>query len=71
MWSKQHRISKAGKPFGSVIEDYHASQRFMLFGDDYLKFKDYVVEGWFVFVRGSVEPPLGRPQRRRIQGAAH
>jgi DNA polymerase-3 subunit alpha len=52
----QHRISKAGKPFGSVtIEDYHASQRFMLFGDDYLRFKDYVVEGWFVFVRGSVE----------------
>ena len=52
----QHRISKAGKPFGSVtIEDYHASQRFMLFGDDYLKFKDYLVEGWFVFVRGSVE----------------
>lgn len=52
----QHRISKAGKPFGSVtVEDYRASQRFMLFGEDYLKFKDYVVEGWFVFVRGSVE----------------
>jgi DNA polymerase-3 subunit alpha len=27
----------------------------MLFGEDYLKFKDYIVEGWFVFVRGSVE----------------
>ena len=27
----------------------------MLFGEDYLKFKDYLVEGWFVFVRGSVE----------------
>ena len=52
----EHRISKSGKPFGSVtIEDYRASQRFMLFGDDYLKFKDYIVEGWFVFVRGSVE----------------
>ena len=52
----QHRISKAGKPFGSVtVEDYHGSQRFMLFGEDYLKFKDYLVDGWFVFVRGSVE----------------
>ena len=52
----QHRISKAGKPFGSVtIEDYRGSQRFMLFGEDYLKFKDYLVEGWFLFVKGSVE----------------
>ena len=52
----QHRISKAGKPFGSfTIEDYRGSQRFMLFGEDYLKFKDYLVEGWFLFVRGSVE----------------
>jgi len=52
----QHRISKAGKPFGSVtLEDYRGSERFMLFGEDYLKFKDYLVEGWFVFVRGSVE----------------
>lgn len=52
----QHRISKAGKPFGSfTLEDYRASQRFMLFGEDYLKFKDYLVEGWFVYVKGSVE----------------
>ena len=52
----QHRISKAGKPFGSfTLEDYHHSERFMLFGEDYLKFKDYLVEGWFVFVRGTVE----------------
>jgi DNA polymerase-3 subunit alpha len=52
----QHRISKAGKPFGSVtVEDYRGSQRFMLFGEDYLKFKDYLVEGWFLFVKGSVE----------------
>lgn len=27
----------------------------MLFGEDYLKFKDYLVEGWFLFVKGSVE----------------
>jgi DNA polymerase-3 subunit alpha len=27
----------------------------MLFGEDYLKFKDYLVDGWFLFVRGSVE----------------
>ena len=51
-----HRIAKSGKPFGSIIiEDYHGSQKFMLFGEDYLRFKDFCVEGWFVFIKGSVE----------------
>ena len=27
----------------------------MLFGEDYLRFKDFCVEGWFVFIKGSVE----------------
>jgi DNA polymerase-3 subunit alpha len=52
----QHRIAKSGKPFGSfTLEDYHHSERFMLFGEDYLRCKDYLVEGWFVFVRGAVD----------------
>ena len=51
-----HRISKAGKPFGRfTLEDYHASSEFSLFGKDYLACKAFLVPGWFVFVRGSVE----------------
>jgi DNA polymerase-3 subunit alpha len=52
-----HRLSKQGKPFGNfTLEDLNGSERFALFGDDYMKFKDYLVEGWFVWVRGAVEP---------------
>jgi DNA polymerase-3 subunit alpha len=52
-----HRISKQGKPFGTFsLEDLHGTEKFSLFGDDYLKFKDFLVEGWFVWVRGQVEP---------------
>ena len=52
-----HRLSKQGKPFGNfTLEDLHGTERFALFGDDYMKFKDYLVEGWFVWVRGAVEP---------------
>ncbi len=51
----EHRTSKAGKPFGSItIEDYTGSERFMLFGEDYVRFREYLVEGWFVFVKGTV-----------------
>ena len=51
-----HRIAKSGKPFGSfILEDYHGSYRFMVFGEEYIRFKEYMVEGWFVMVRGQVE----------------
>ena len=52
----EHRMSKAGKPFGSMtIEDYFGSHRIMFWRDDYLKFKDYMVDGWFLFVKGKVQ----------------
>ncbi len=56
----EHRISKAGKPWGKfTLEDYHSSQEFTLFGEDYINLKDYMVEEWMVMVAGSV-------QRRRV-----
>ncbi len=58
----EHRTSKAGKPFGSVtLEDYSGSERFMLFGEDYVRFREYLVEGWFVMIKGMVrERSFGR-----------
>ncbi|NGF57438.1 DNA polymerase III subunit alpha [Parapedobacter sp. SGR-10] len=50
-----HRISKAGKPFGSfIIEDYSDSYDMAIFGEDYVKFKGYLQEGYFVQLRGMV-----------------
>jgi len=48
-----HRMTKKGKPFGTLqLEDYTDSYMFFLFSDDYLKFKQYLVDGWFLFLQG-------------------
>ncbi len=56
-----HRIAKSGKPFGSlIVEDYSEQFELTLFGDDYLKFKPYLNEGLFLFIRGKVQERYGR-----------
>ena len=51
-----HRVSKNGKPFGSfIIEDYSDSYDIVVFGEDYVKFKGYLQEGFFVQIRGLVQ----------------
>lgn len=51
----EHRTSKAGKPFGKfTLEDYTGNYTFTLFGEDYLKFRNFMNIGWFLFVEGSV-----------------
>ena len=51
-----HRTTKTGKPFGTLtLEDYHGSFTFFLFGEDYVKFKEYFMTGWFLFLTGKVE----------------
>jgi len=50
-----HRTTKNGKPFGTLtLEDYHGSFTFFLFGDDYVRFKEYFMSGWFIFLTGQV-----------------
>ncbi|MEQ8927306.1 MAG: DNA polymerase III subunit alpha, partial [Fulvivirga sp.] len=50
-----HRTTKGGKPFGTLtIEDYNNNFTFFLFGDDYVKFKEYMMQGWFLFLQGRV-----------------
>lgn len=52
----EHRIGKNGRPWGGMtMEDYVGSRRFPFWGDDYVKFKDFMVEGWFLFVKGKVQ----------------
>lgn len=50
-----HRMTKNNKPFASFeIEDYTGTQKFFLFGEDYLKHKHLINDNQFVFVRGRV-----------------
>jgi len=52
-----HRTTKTGKPFGTLtMEDYHGGHTFFLFGDDYVRFKEYFMTGWFLYISGSVHP---------------
>jgi DNA polymerase-3 subunit alpha len=56
MANVQHKTTKTGKPFGTfVLEDYSDNYEFALFGDDYIKFRNLLGEGFFVQVRGSIE----------------
>jgi DNA polymerase III subunit alpha len=51
----EHRTTKNGKPFGKFyLEDYTGNTSFMLFGEDYLKFKNFLNIGWFLFIEGAV-----------------
>ena len=51
----QHRTTKNGKPFGSmVLEDYSDSFEVVLFGEDYVKLKQFFTDGYFIQVRGTV-----------------
>ena len=50
-----HRVTKTGKPFGILtVEGYDDSNTFYLFSDDYIRFKEFMVNGWFLYIKGVV-----------------
>ncbi len=54
--SASHRLTKNGKPFASfIIEDYSDSYDMAVFGEEYVKLKGYLQEGYFVQLRGLVQ----------------
>ena len=59
--SVEHRISKNGKPYGTVIiEDFTDSYNFIFFSDDYVKYKNFFEEGWFLFLKGKMKNKWNR-----------
>ncbi len=52
----QHRVSKQGKGWGLfTIEDYNDSFEFRIFGEDYLKFRHFLIKNNFVYVRSYIK----------------
>src|SRR6195952_1049481 len=52
----QHKTTKTGKPFGTfVLEDYNESYEFAMFGEDYIKHKALMVNGYFLHIKGNIE----------------
>ena len=49
----QHRVSKAGKKFGSfVMEDFSGKTDFVLWSDEYVRFQNYLETGNNIFITG-------------------
>src|SRR5690606_1129485 len=52
----EHRTTKTGRPFGKfTLEDYSGNFTFTLFGEDYMKYKNYMSQGWFLFIEGNIQ----------------
>ncbi|RYF96069.1 MAG: DNA polymerase III subunit alpha, partial [Chitinophagaceae bacterium] len=50
----QHRVSRTGKQFGSFyIEDYSGKSEFMLWGDDYARYSQFLEKGKNLFITGA------------------
>jgi DNA polymerase-3 subunit alpha len=51
----QHRVSKQGKGWAAfTIEDYTDNHEFRIFGEEYLKFRHFLMHNNFVYVRALV-----------------
>ncbi|HOA38302.1 MAG TPA: DNA polymerase III subunit alpha, partial [Flavihumibacter sp.] len=59
----QHRITRTGRNFGVLsLEDYTGKTEFMLWGEDYMRFKDYLDKGKNLFVSGSFKSRFNSEQ---------
>jgi DNA polymerase III subunit alpha len=53
--SVEHRMTKTGRPFGKLfLEDYSGKGELVLWSDDYLKFKSFLMPGLFLFIEGNI-----------------
>ena len=52
----QHRTSKMGKGWAAfIVEDYTDSHEFRMFGEEYLKFRHFLLPNSFVFVKAFIK----------------
>ena len=69
----QHRVSKQGKGWAIfMVEDYTDSYEFRIFGEEYLKFRHFLVKNSFVYVKsfvreGWINRDTGKKSDPRIQ----
>ncbi|MGR7813091.1 DNA polymerase III subunit alpha [Lacinutrix undariae] len=69
----QHRVSKQGKGWAMfTVDDYHDSYEFRIFGEEYLKFRHFLVPNSFVHIKlfireGWVNKDTGKKSDPRIQ----
>jgi DNA polymerase-3 subunit alpha len=58
-----HRISRQGNKFGSfVLEDYSGKTEIVLFGDDYVRYNQYLQQGQAIFITGSFKQRFNKSE---------
>jgi DNA polymerase III subunit alpha len=69
----QHRVSKQGKGWAMfTVEDYTDTFEFRIFGEEYLKFRHFLMKNNFVFVKtlireGWINKETGKKSEPRLQ----
>ncbi len=68
----RHMMSKANKPWGMfTLEDYDDTYEFRMFGEDYLKFRHFLIPNTFLHAKvkiqqGWIDKNTGKPRDPRI-----
>jgi DNA polymerase III subunit alpha len=63
-----HRTTKTGKPFGILnIEDYSGTVELALFSEDYLKFKPYLAQEYYLFIKAKIQSRFNDPNNLEIK----
>ena len=58
-----HRISRQGNKFGSfTLEDYSGKTEIVLFGDDYVRYNQYLQQGQAIFITGSFKQRFNKSE---------
>ncbi len=59
-----HKIGKTGKPYGSfIVEDYYNFMSLTVFSEEYLRWKHFLDEGQYVFIKARIEPRFDNPDQ--------
>ncbi len=62
------KMTKTGKSFGSFnLEDYNGNLNLALFSEDFLRFKHFLNEGEFLFIKARVESRYNNPDQLEIK----
>jgi DNA polymerase-3 subunit alpha len=68
----RHLVSKSNKPWGTfILEDYNDTYEFRMFGEEYLKFRHFLVPNTFLHAKikiqqGWIDKNTGKPRDPRI-----
>lgn len=63
-----HLTSRKGSPYGRfMLEDYSGTFEFVAFKDDYVRWKNFFTQDWFVLVTAKVDSWLNKKNQQQVR----